>query len=73
MKEMTKLKLATTFKTQLSELLFKPSFWELTLFSNMTHLMMSANNYMQDKRKLLLLHLKVLSLKLLLRENAEPD
>jgi hypothetical protein len=73
MTEMTKLKLDTTHRTQLSDNLSKPLFSELTPSSNMIHLMKNANNFLPDKRKLLLLPLREKSFHHKTRENAEPD
>jgi len=72
-REMTNLKSDMTPKTQLLEPLYKQSSLVPTLSSNMTQLMKSANNFMPDKRKSLLLPLKERPLMLLNRESAEPD
>jgi hypothetical protein len=67
------LKLDTTQKTQLSDNLSKLLFSELTPSSNMTQLMKNANNFMQDKRKSLLLPLREKSFHQPTEENAELD
>jgi len=73
MREMTNLSSDINMKIQLSKHLFKPLYLELTLFSNMTQQMKNANNFMPDKRKLLLLPLKERNLTQLKRENAKLD
>jgi len=73
MRKTTSSKSDITQMIHLSELSFKLLFLEHTLSSNMIQLMKNANNFMQDKRKLPLPHLRVSNLKLPQRENAELD
>jgi len=73
MTETTRLKLVMTLMTQLLEPLFKLLFLVHTQSSNMTQLMMNANNFMPDKGKLQLLLLKELNSELLRKKNAEQD
>jgi len=72
-KEIKNLKLDMIQKMKVSELLLKALSWEHTPFSNMIHLMKNANNFMPDRRRSLLLPLKMSHSTLMPRKNAELD